>query len=137
MKNKFLVLDYDPEIIKALEKNKINCLYGDAEDTELLDELCLPKAKMVISTIPDYDINSLITKKVREVSENTIIILVSNSIKDSLKLYGEGASYVIIPRFLGGEYAATLIEKNGFDLTLFLEEKMMHLENLGERTKIK
>lgn len=134
---KFLVVDYNPEVINFLAHKKINHLYGDASNIELLDQLSLHKAKMVISTIPKYEINTLLIKKTREYSENTIIIVVSNTIDESLSLYEEGATYVIIPRFLGGEHASALIEKNGFDFDLFIEEKMSHMEYLGDRKALK
>jgi hypothetical protein len=136
MRSKFLVIDYNPEVIKYLDKQKINCMYGDAEDADMLDELRIHSHKMVISTIPDYSINSLILKKVKENNDTTITILVCNSIEDSLKLYDEGAAYVIIPRFLGGEYISSMIEKNGFNINKFVKEKASHIEHLGDRKKI-
>lgn len=137
MGKKFLIIDYNPEVIRHLQSHRINCMFGDAENTDLLDELCLSKAKMVVSTIPVYEINSLILKKIREYSEETIVILVSNSIEDSLKLYDQGASYVIIPRFLGGEHASNLIEKNEFNLNKFTKDRMAHIDHLGDRKAIK
>jgi len=137
MGKKFLIIDYNPEIIKYLESERINCRFGDAENDELLSDLCLSKKKMVVSTIPVYEINSLILKKIREYSEETIVILVSNSIEDSLKLYDQGASYVIIPRFLSGEHASNLIEKNEFNLELFAKARRLQIEHLGDRGDIK
>ena len=137
LKNKFLVVDYNPEVIKYLKHKKINCLYGDAEDIDLLDDLKLHKNRMVISTIPNYSINLLILKEIREHSDSTIVLLVCNSIEDSLKLYENGANYVIIPRFLGGEYASALIEGCGFNINKFIEAKINHIEQLGSRKTIK
>lgn len=134
---KYLIIDFNPEIIKYLKSIRANCMYGDADDTVFLDELKLPKKKMVVSTIPVYETNSLIIKKVREYSEKTIVILVSNSIADSLKLYDEGANYVIIPRFLGGEHASNIIEKNEYDLEKFAKDRLAHIDNLGDRDSIK
>jgi len=133
---KYLVVDYNPDVIKYLEATKVNCVYGDAESDDLLYDLSLSKKKMVVSTIPVYEINSLILKNIREYSDETIVILVSNSIEDSLKLYDQGANYVIIPRFLGGEYASKLIEKYEFDLGLFTKAKAKHINNLGDRKSI-
>ena len=137
MGKKFIIIDYNPEVIRHLQSHRINCMFGDAENTDLLDELCLSKAKMVVSTIPVYEINSLILKKIREYSEETIVILVSNSIEDSLKLYDQGASYVIIPRFLGGEHASNLIEKNEFNSNKFTKDRIAHIDHLGDRKAIK
>lgn len=137
LKKKFLIIDFNPEIIKYLKSIRANCMYGDADDTNFLDELKLSNKKMIVSTIPIYETNLLILKKVREYSEKTVVILVSNSIADSLKLYDEGASYVIIPRFLGGEHASNIIEKNEYDLEKFAKDKLTHIESLGDRNAIK
>lgn len=134
---KYLVIDFNPEVIKYLESIKTNCMYGDADDTNLLDELGLSKKKMVISAIPIYETNLLILKRVREYSDKTIVILVSNSIEDSLKLYDEGANYVIIPRYLGGEHASKIIEKNEYDIDKFTKDRIAHIEHLGDRSEIK
>lgn len=134
---KYLIVDYNPDVVKYLESIRAHCMYGDAEDTTLLEELCLSKKKMVVSTIPVYETNLLILKAVREYSDKTIVILVSNSIEDSLKLYDQGANYVIIPRFLGGEHASNIIEKNEYDLEKFAKDKLTHIEHLGDRSEIK
>lgn len=137
MGKKYLVIDYNPEVIKYLETTKTSCMYGDAEDTDLLDELELSKKKMVISAIPVYETNLLILNKVREYSDKTIVILVSNSIEDSLKLYDKGANYVIIPRYLGGEHASKIIEKNEYNIDKFSKDRLAHIEHLGDRSEIK
>jgi len=136
MKWKYLVVDYNPEVIKYLESKHTRCMYGDAENADMLNELQMYKSKMVISTIPDYSLNSLMLKHIREHNDTTIALMVCNSIEDSLKLYSEGATYVIIPRFLGGEHASALLEKHGFDINKFIKEKVAHLEHLGDRKSI-
>ena len=130
---KFLVVDYNPEIIVALAKQKIEARYGDADDSELLDELNLSKARMVISTIPDLETNLLLIKKVKERNQNAILIVVSHHIDDSLKLYEEGATYVVMPHFLGGRHTATLIERYKFGADKFLKERIAHIEHLKMR----
>ena len=137
MGKKFLIVDYNPEVIRYLQSQKINCMFGDAENTSLLDELCLSKRKMIVSTIPVYEINSSMLKMIREYNNETIVIPVSNSIEDSLRLYDEGADYVIIPRFLGGEHASKLIEKNEYNHEKFTRERNNHIERLGDRKLIK
>ena len=133
MKKKFLVIDYNPEIIMGLTKRKINCIYGDASDLELLNELKLSKAKMIVSTIPDYDVSNTIIHKVREVNKKAIIVVVSHTIEEAMHFYKEGASYVIMPNHLGGYHASMLIEKYGLNLNNFFKEKSKHLEHLKKR----
>src|SRR5581483_1511474 len=55
LKQSYLVIDYDPEIIDVLEEHKINHLYGDATDVELLEEANIAKAKLIVCTITDFE----------------------------------------------------------------------------------
>lgn len=134
-KNKFLVVDYDPETILCLAKEGIDCRYGDGSDSEFLNELNFSKVKMVISTIPDFDTNLLLINRVKEHNDKAIIIAVSTDIDKSMELYNNGATYVIMPHFLGGQHTTTLIENYGFDFDRFLEEKVAHIENLKKRKR--
>ncbi len=136
IKTKFLVIDYDPETITKLSKEGYDCRYGDANDSELLNEINFHKAKMVISTIPLFDTNLLIIKKVIEANKNAIIAVVSHQINEAERLYGEGATYVIMPHFLGGKHFSTMIEKNKLSIDYFLEEKIAHLEHLNLRKEL-
>ena len=133
IKKKFLVVDYDPETIINLAKEGIDCRYGDASDFELLNELNLKGAKMIYSTIPDFDTNIVLINKIKEVNNKAIIIVVSHQIDEAMKLYNQGATYVIMPHFLGGHHASTLIEKYGFNVNNFLKQKIVHMEYLQDR----
>jgi len=133
IKKKFLVIDYDPETISKLSKEGYDCRYGDANDSELLDELNLRDAKMIISTIPLIDTNLLIIKKLNQVNKKAIISVVSYQIEEAERLYEEGATYVIMPHFLGGKHFSTMIERNKLKLDKFLKEKIVHLEHLNHR----
>jgi voltage-gated potassium channel Kch len=133
IKKKFLVVDYNPETIQTLQKKGIDCIYGDASDPELLDQLNFAKVKMVVSTVRDTETDRLLIKKVREKNPKAITIAVCHQIDDSLKLYDEGATYVITPHFLGGHHTAVMIEEYGLDVDKFLEEKILHIEQLKIR----
>ncbi len=134
--NEFLVIDYDPEVIKRLTELGINCRYGDADDNEFLDELNLPKAKMVISSIPDFETNQFIVAKIRETSKDTVIMMISHEVDEAIDLYDAGATYVITPHFLGGKYASMLIAKYGFDVKKFVTEKEKHIKELEKRREL-
>ena len=133
LRKKFLVIDYDPDIIEKLTKKKINCKYGDAEDYEFLEELNLDKVKMVVSTMPDFESNILIIDKIRETNKKAIIIAISHNIEEANDLYEKGATYVIMPHFLGGSYASMMINKHGLNLDKFLKEKKKHIKHLKKR----
>jgi Kef-type K+ transport system membrane component KefB/Trk K+ transport system NAD-binding subunit len=135
IKKKFLVIDYDPSVINKLYTEGYECRYGDANDSELLNELNLGKTKMIISTIPLIDTNILVIKKAREVNKKAVVAVVAHQIDDAIRLYEEGATYVLMPHFLGGKYFSTMIEKNKFNVSKFLKEKIIQLEHLKKRQK--
>src|SRR3989338_4024329 len=62
----FLVVDYNPRVILSLEKVGVNCIYGDAADSDFLSELPLNKAKIIISTIPQEEANITLRDKLKE-----------------------------------------------------------------------
>jgi Kef-type K+ transport system membrane component KefB/voltage-gated potassium channel Kch len=136
IKKKFLIIDYNPEVITKLSKKGYDCRYGDADDSELLNDINFSKAKMIISTIPLIDTNLLLIKKIKEENKKAIISVVSYQIDDAIRLYEEGATYVLIPHFLGGKHFSTMIEENKFNMNKFLNEKIAHIEHLHFRKNL-
>ena len=127
---KFLVVDFNPEVIEHLKALNINSRYGDADDNEFLEELGLQHCKMIISTIPDFDTNEFLIGRIKQCNEKAIVIVISHSAEDAIGLYESGATYVITPHFLGGKFASMLISKYGFDVEKFIGEKEKHLKDL-------
>lgn len=136
LKKRFLIIDYNPDVIESLSKSGINCRYGDANDTELLKELDLKNVKMVISTVPKFESNLVLLNTVRRINKKAIVIVVSHQIDEAHVLYDNGASYVLMPHFLGGHYASNMIMKHGFNKRKFLSEKRKHITHLKKRKKV-
>ncbi len=132
----FLAVDFDPAIIERLEKEGINSVYGDAEDGEFLDDLNVDKARIIISTIPDFEASMFLLSKVRSLSSDPLIIVLSYSIEEALKLYDKGASYVILPHFISGEFAADLTFRAGTNKRVITKRRNEHLEYLKKRKHI-
>ncbi len=136
IKKKFLVVDYNPETIINLAKEGFDCKYGDANDSELLNEINFSNIKMVVSTIHNLDTNLLLINKIRESNKRAIITVVSHQIDEAMKLYDSGATYVLMPHFLGGHHVSTMIEEHGLRLNKFLKEKIAHIEHLKKRKEV-
>ena len=138
IRKKYLVVDFDPEVISTLSKFRVPCIYGDAYDSDFLDELSLEKIKLMASTIPDFETNMLLVDSIRAVNSDAIIIVRANEVKEAFELYNKGASYVLTPYFLGGEYVAKMIEHFEIDKKDYKKEKEKHmkmLEEIAERGK--
>jgi len=129
----YLVVDYDPKVISLLKQKGINCIYGDADDIDFINELDYSKVKMIISTIPIVEVNTLLINTIKEKNSAILSLVVSHKIDDSLLLYSKGASYVVMPHFLGGMHTANLIEVNLFDIKSFDLLKQDHINYLELR----
>jgi len=136
LKKKVLVVDYDPETILELSKKGIECRYGDVDDEEFLSELNLTKTKMIVSTIPEFETNLLLINKIRQINKKTIIMVVSHNIEEAEALYDEGATYVVMPHFLGGSHTSRMIDKHKLDIDKFLKEKEKHIEYLKNKKRL-
>ncbi len=135
-RKKLLVIDYDPEVIEDLEARGIECRYGDADDSDLLDELKFDTVKMIISVIPDTDTSLLVVSKALQANKKIISVIVSDKIKDAVKLYDMGASYVVLPHQLSGHHISDILKKNGLRLNNFLKERDKHIDYLDIREEL-
>jgi len=129
-RRKYLVVDFNPDTITVLNKFKVPCLYGDVDDPELLKDLPLDKIKLAVSTIPDFEANFLLVEEIRTINPKAIIIVRAHTIEDALELYKKGASYVLTPHFLGGEYISKMIKEIGVKEKDYEKEKEKHIETL-------
>lgn len=120
---RFLIVDYDPKVIRELQAKGIPCMYGDASDIETLEELCLHKAKMIVSTVHDYDANALILQYAQKAKSDLVTILSANKVAEAEVLYTAGAHYVLVPHVIGGHHTAMLIEEYAYDASKYVKHR--------------
>ena len=99
----FVVVDYNPAVIKKLIDNGVHCMYGDIGHIEVLEKMNFKQARLIISSIPDIDDNKLLIEKCREINQNTDIFVTANTTDEALELYDAGADYVILPKLISSE----------------------------------
>lgn len=131
MKQRYLVVDYDPEIIEHLDSQGIRHAYGDATDTEFLEEINAGHAKFVASTIIDRRVNMQLLTYLHRYSTDIVFICHARTYEDALELYEHGAAYVILPRFLGSEYITSHIKRYGMDKAAFEGFRARHIISIG------
>ena len=130
---RYLIVDFNPERIKKLSKEGVNCVYGDISDLEFVDSLRIEKSKIIVSTVPDFETNLMILRKIRRKNKESVVIVTARQIHEAFELYKNGADYVILPHFLGGEYAARIIEKFQEDKKSYEREKNRQIKDLKAR----
>ncbi len=130
LKKPFVVIDYDPEVIDTLEHHQTDYVYGDAADIELLEEVGLDKSKLIVSTISDHETNVFLTKLINEINEHAVIILHAENVQEAAELYELGASYVLIPHYIGSEKIGAFIRRSGLKKSEFKKYREKHLAYL-------
>lgn len=130
LKEKFLVIDFNPDIIRNLKKQNINAIYGDAEDPEIIERINFTKAKMIISTIPDFETSKVLLKKNQTLAPKQIIYVTAEDAYEALALYQNGADYVILPRALSGKYISILLKELGDKKENLILKKEFHIKEL-------
>lgn len=136
-KMNFLVVDYNPDVISKLREKGIKCIYGDADDSELLAELRIEKAKLFVITIPEADTNLLLLKSILLRTSKAIVICTAQRVEEAIELYERGAAYVIMPHFISGRHTSLMIHEYGFNIKRFFSEKKKHIEHLKKRQSSK
>lgn len=130
LKKKFVVIDYDPDVVDSLEHQKISYLYGDATDVELLEETGLDKSKLIVSTISDYETNVFLMRLIESINPKAVVILHADSFGEATELYELGASYVVIPHYIGSEKIGAFIRKSHLKKSEFRKYRKKHLAYL-------
>jgi Kef-type K+ transport system membrane component KefB len=127
---RYIVIDYDPEAIDEMERKEIPYLYGDAGDLELLNEVNIDQAKLVVSVITEFETNVFILRQLEQHNPNAVMVCHADTVQQAIELYGLGASFVVMPHFIGNEKISAFIRKNGYKKTEFKNYRDKHLTYL-------
>lgn len=126
MKQRFIVVDYDPGVIETLERHDVPFMYGDATDPELLEEIGVEHAKLVVSTFTDFTITQQLVAAIAKSNRKVVIVCHATNQEEAIQLYELGATYVMIPHYIGSEKVSAFLKKNGVDKDQFEQFKEKH-----------
>ncbi|MEX0668777.1 MAG: cation:proton antiporter family protein [Candidatus Saccharimonadales bacterium] len=130
---KYLVVDYNPEVIESLNKQNINALYGDANDAEFLEDLSLESTKMVIAATSDHSTNVLVSRHILECNPKAVVIAKAEESNEADVLYDIGVHYVMMPHFLGSRDISRKISRYGLKShDYFAKAKQEHINHLAK-----
>ena len=136
IKASYLVVDYNPETISNMRGDGVEFRFGDAEDVEFLEEIKMTEAIKIISTIPDPNINQLLVRYYRQKNSTGVIIVTSHNVHEAKALYNEGATYVIMPHYLGAYHAGEMILNHMTNAEAFEQARNIQLAQIVASQKI-
>jgi voltage-gated potassium channel Kch len=104
-----LCVDFDPYIVAAGRKEGMNIRYGDAHDPELLAHLPLQRAKWIISTAPEREVNLALLSALRLQGYQGAVVLRAHDAHDTGVLESAGADLVLEPLRDGAREAVDIL----------------------------
>jgi Kef-type K+ transport system membrane component KefB len=114
---KYLGVDFDPQIVRAWQLKGKPVIYGDMEDSELLEQIPFFQSKLIISTIPDKDYSMQLVKQLRERNYGGKIFLTAIQDSDYKQLKKCNADSILMPYRMAAEnfynsFISAIVNKN-------------------------
>jgi Kef-type K+ transport system membrane component KefB len=110
LKQKFLVVEFDPDQTEKLKSENIHVLFGDVADSAIIEKIKFFNPKMIISTIKDYEDNKLLLEIFKNYNEDIVFVALARNFSDLEALYSEGADLIILPEAIAGHQIAAYMD---------------------------
>jgi Kef-type K+ transport system membrane component KefB len=129
-KEKFIVVDFNPEVVNKLMNRGVEAIFADAADPDIFDMVNMSEAKMIISTIKDVEDSLALLDEAKKRKISIPIIVDAEGPGESKRLYDAGASYVLFPHFVSGWHINQLLIKHKTDKNTFKKYRSKQDESL-------
>lgn len=129
----FLVVDFDPEVVKRLTDERVHVLFGDISDPEILEFLDLHKAKLIISTADNHEDNLILVSELRRKNARSAVIIRASDAQEASDLYLAGADYVILPDVVSGDFVTQILKNHWPNMDFFKDRSKKELEKLSHK----
>lgn len=113
-KQRFVIIENDPERISALSAKKYAVLSGNPEEEIVLKEANIKHAKGLIAVLPLTESNILLTLTAKEMNPHLRVYARASKLNLVNKLRKAGAEFIIMPEYAGAELIVNnIINKKG------------------------
>ena len=136
--DKVLVIDFNPTVMRELQKRGISIVYGDIAHADTLRHAGIDNAELVLSSIPDDILrgtdNLRLLRNTRASCPKAKVMLTTDHIPQALRFYEAGADFVYIPRLHSASQIAHILKKglaDGFEAA-----RMAEINQLKQRREI-
>ena len=126
----FLVVDFNPKVFEQLTAAKIPVVFGDINDTEIMEAASLDRARTVISTISNFTDNLTLLEYLAEIRPKPVSVFTAQTRNEAVKLYEHGATYVVVPEIVAGDYIRHIFEIPGMGKTRLRKMGKSHFNRL-------
>lgn len=99
---RFLVVEYNPEVVRVLRQRGVPVLYGDAANPVVLEHAHVERARLLAVLMPDRAAAEQATRTARGLNPRLDIVARASSSDDLESLRRAGATDVVQPEFEAG-----------------------------------
>jgi Kef-type K+ transport system membrane component KefB len=96
------VVDFNPDVYRALQRRNVTVYYGDVSHVEGLTHAGLSEAEIIICSIPNSLLkgttNEKLVRQIRALNPKAKIIATADVLAETERLYAAGADYVTVAR---------------------------------------
>lgn len=111
-----LVIDFNPDIVKSLDEQGFNAIFGDIADIEIEELANIAESSFILSTVPDFEDNLNLIKNVRSINKKVTITVTAHTEKDKEDLLAAGANHVIMPYTMAAKAVARALNSDKLHL---------------------
>ena len=92
----------------------------------------MDKVKLIVNTISDHEVNRTIIRYIRHRNKTAVIVCYTDTHTEAAELYKLGATYVVLPHFLGSEQLSSSLKRHGLDKEFFYQHRKTHLDQIDK-----
>jgi len=112
-KTPFIIVDFNPEIVEEYVRQGLLAVCGDITDSFIQEQVNLPFAKLIVSTVPDFNDNLNLVHAIKHATSRLRVkpkmIFLAQDETEIKALYDLDVDYVISPHFMGGLHLAKIL----------------------------
>jgi Trk K+ transport system NAD-binding subunit len=106
-----LVVDHDPSVIKQLNHDGRDAIYADMGDTELYASILDGSNAVVVSTIPDVSVSTMLIQYIKRVHPHLRVCVTADMHEHAMMLYEAGADYVLLPHIVAADHIQGVVTR--------------------------
>jgi len=111
----FVIVDFNPKVFNKLYAENLPVIFGDITDPDILADININNARIIISTVPSPNDNFSLLENIRLHGVKAATIFITHEIKRALEYYNQGASMVIMPEMAAGDVIRNSLQKSNFN----------------------
>ncbi len=107
---KFVIVDFNPEVAEYYARSGVPVICGDASDPYIQELAGFRYARMIVSTLPDVHDNLAVVESVRNQKFRAKLIIMAQNNDAARELYRHKVDYVLLPHYVNGLHLSRILK---------------------------